>query len=346
MAARAQWTESSRSIAVGLERRLWSELREEVRIGPPEPFGDGHSGFTYAVDVERAGTVQRCVLRLSPPNVRIAGPADVGRQGRIMAALGAAGLPVPRVLSCASQPCVDGRAFLLMELVEGVPWRAALATTPRRALSGAAIGSLRRMQELDPSQTGIGDEVPASAASELARWSALLGRTESGREGQALIDALRRARTPTAARPCLVHGDFHLGNLLYDGASVAAILDWELAGLGDPLADLGCLAVASLRRRYAPDPNPTGFAIGRDELLGSGSGVDPERACWWIALTCLKYAAILAYNRELHRRGKRVDELYEHFDRTIAGLLEDGCTLAEGGIDVLDDGPDEPEVGG
>src|SRR4051794_17006241 len=74
------------------------------------PHGNGHSGFTYSVATSE-GTL---ILRLSPPGVRIAGPADVGRQGRIMAALHAGGLPVPHVLAWSSAPEIDGRSFALM----------------------------------------------------------------------------------------------------------------------------------------------------------------------------------------------------------------------------------------
>src|SRR5260370_32574976 len=81
------------------------------RVGSIEPFGGGHSGFTYAVET---GDDAHLVLRLSPPGARIAGPADVGRQGRIMSALYEAGLAVPRVIACSSQLAIDGRSFALM----------------------------------------------------------------------------------------------------------------------------------------------------------------------------------------------------------------------------------------
>ena len=63
------------------------------------PFGDGHSGFTYRVVVSHDGERAERVLRLSPPGARIAGPADIGRQGRVMDAIGRAGLPAPPVVA-------------------------------------------------------------------------------------------------------------------------------------------------------------------------------------------------------------------------------------------------------
>src|SRR5437868_15310867 len=79
------------------------------------PIPEGHSGFTYWVDLEG----RRGVLRLPPPGARIAGPADIPRQARIMAALHAQGLPVPAIVATSSDPVVDGRPFVLMEAING-----------------------------------------------------------------------------------------------------------------------------------------------------------------------------------------------------------------------------------
>src|SRR5256885_9258508 len=86
------------------------------RVVGVESIPEGHSGFTYFVATETEGYV----LRLPPPNARIAGTADVMRQGRIMAALHDAGLPTPSVPIICTDPIVDGRPFVLMERVDGL----------------------------------------------------------------------------------------------------------------------------------------------------------------------------------------------------------------------------------
>jgi len=97
-----------------LERQLRSGWGEPgLIVGGIEPIAEGHSGFTYWVDIERSGGKRRYVLRLTPPGARPAGPADVARQGRIMAALNARGLPVPAIPAVSSEPVVDGRPFVL-----------------------------------------------------------------------------------------------------------------------------------------------------------------------------------------------------------------------------------------
>src|SRR5206468_8736410 len=93
--------------------------RPEFRLVSIEPIPEGHSGFTYFVDVKDNDGPTRYVLRLPPPGVRIAGPADVIRQGRIMSALHLSGLPTPAISLMSEEPVVDGRPFILMERVAG-----------------------------------------------------------------------------------------------------------------------------------------------------------------------------------------------------------------------------------
>jgi aminoglycoside phosphotransferase (APT) family kinase protein len=293
-------------------------------VGPLAPFGDGHSGFTY-----RAGPY---VLRLSPPGAPPVGPADVGRQGRIMAALGRAGLPVPKVVDYDAEPVLAGRAFVLMEMVAGTGWEVAAASGgPHRSIAEAAVDVLHRFRALPVAYTGLEGEAPTSPSAEIARWMPLLERSpETMHEpGRSLAAALEAALPPPVAST-LVHGDFHYGNLLFapGRTEVVAVVDWEIAGLGPPLLDLGCLVVASLRRRYGPEPNPTGSVdIGIDELVALYGATDGE-AAWYIGLSCLKYAAILGYNLGLHRKGRRVDPLYEELSATMHGLIGDGLAAA------------------
>jgi aminoglycoside phosphotransferase (APT) family kinase protein len=318
------------AIARDLEHVLALQLDERVRVREVVPFGDGHSGFTYALDAVHGDEVERCVLRLSPPGARIAGSADVGRQGRIMAALGAAGLPAPRILAGASEPCVAGRAFALMERIEAESWEQAAARSSHRALAARAVALLTQVRAVPAERTGLAGEPAVTPQAELARWGGLIERTPLHAAARPLADALQRSAPPPTPVPSLVHGDFHYGNLLFRDGEIVALLDWEIAALGDPLGDLGCLAVAALRQRYRPDPNPIGFGLPLAELLALADG-DLKAARWWIAASCFKYAAILAYNRELHRRGRRIDPVYEHFERTLTGLLADGAALLADG---------------
>jgi aminoglycoside phosphotransferase (APT) family kinase protein len=105
------------------------------------------------------------------------------------------------------------------------------------------------------------------------------------------------------------------------------VLDWEIAELGQPLLDLGCLCAMTLRRRIADAPNPGGAVeLELDDLLGL-YGVDPAEMRWYVALSLYKYAAILGYNLMLHRKGRRPDPMYEALTDTITVMIDEGIAL-------------------
>jgi aminoglycoside phosphotransferase (APT) family kinase protein len=283
---------------------LAAQIKEPVRAVRAIP--EGHSGFTYWVDLEG----RRGVLRLPPPGARIAGPADIPRQARIMAALHEQGLPVPAIVATSPDPVIDGRPFVLMEAVNGDRVEGAIAagSNPLR-LASSAVDVLRRLQAVPFENTGIGGEEPMPLEGEVARWTWLMDRAPSELTGQApRLAALLVERQPIPRSPVLVHGDYHFGNMLFDGGRVAAVVDWEIAQLGQPLLDLCCLSLSHVS------------ADSVRELYGA----DPDDYRWYLALTYYKYAAIFGYNLMLHRRGKRPDSSYEQRTDTIPGFIDQG----------------------
>jgi aminoglycoside phosphotransferase (APT) family kinase protein len=253
-----------------------------------------------------------------------------------MSALAAAGAPAPFVIACSSRPVVDGRAFALMNLMEGVNWEAARAEHGDDAVADSALDALARFQAVPIEATGLANEEVVEPSDEVARWARLVERCapDVADAGRGLRDYLTDSVPPAAARPVLVHGDYHYGNLIFEGKCVVSVVDWEIAQIGDPLLDLGCLAVATIRRRYRGDPNPTGGIAVSPSELGRRYGADTERAAWFVALTCFKYTAILGYNVELHRRGRRPDPIYDRLGATLRGLPADGMRILAGGLDA------------
>lgn len=316
-------------------RATWGE--PGLTVGAFEAFGDGHSGFTFLTEISGCSRAGAHVLRLSPPGANLTGPADVGRQGRIMEALGRAGLPAPPILATDHRPVVDGRSFVLMRKVAGSGWKATAEATSHLHVAEEAVGVLARLARLGPEATGLAGEEAYSPAAEIGRWTPLLARSPESihDDGRGLADALRAAAPAPPAQASLVHGDFHYGNLLFADGRVVAVVDWEIAALGPPLVDLGCLAVASLRRRYAPEPNPTGSVDVTAADLVALAGADEGEAAWYVAAACFKYAAILGYNLGLHRRGRRIDPVYEELGGTMRGLLTDGLTICAKGLDAV-----------
>lgn len=337
---RSMWSNVSRGgtlteqIQNDLEIACRAKLdRPGLRVDAVTPIAEGHSGFTYNVVVEDGGATTRYVLRLPPPNARIAGPADVMRQGRIMAALHEAGLPTPTVPIICPEPIVDGRPFILMEAIEGN--RIEQTSLEQNALDIAAssIDVLKRLQSLPVARTGLGDEEAVGLQVEMMRWAMLMQRAPeelTGRAGE--LGGLLAMQIPEERAPTLVHGDYHFGNMLFRGPKVVAVLDWEIAQIGQPLLDLGCLCVMTIRRKYRDAPNPGGaIDLSIDDLLRLYDIPSAEMR-WYTALSLYKYAAILGYNLMLHRRGKRPDPMYEDLTDTIVGMIDEGISLLDRGV--------------
>ncbi len=319
-------------LRAGLEgqlRALWSE--PGLRVTRVESIPEGHSGFTYFVDVEDGARAGAYVVRMPPPGAKIRGTADVLRQGRIMQALHEAGLPAPAVPVLQEEPVLDGRPFILMERVGGERIETTVGHEDPEAIARSAIATLRRLQELPPGRTGIGNEEPVGLDFEMMRWAWLMERApEELTTAAARLGGLLAERKPPERPPALVHGDYHYGNMLFRGPDVVAVLDWEIAELGQPLIDLGCLCVVSQRRSFEGAPNPGGGIDVPIERLIELYGADPEEFRWYLALSCYKYASIFGYNLMLHRRGKRPDPMYEELTGTITGLIDRGRELLEG----------------
>ena len=288
----------------------------------------GHSGFSYLVEGTRAGASRKLALRLPPPGARPLGPADVVRQGRIMAALGEQGFPVPRVVALSSEPVVDGRPFVLLDVVSGLRVEDCRASDD--TLVNSAVATMRRLHSIPLDATGL-DEPPVALAADLERWRVLLDRASA--EPDLPYEELRaalEASFPDPRRPCLVHADFHFGNLLFDpSGEVVAVLDWEIAEIGQPLIDLSCLAVGGLSRggaRVGPVPGPS----VEPARLAEAYGADRQELDWYCAFSCYKYSAVYAYNRMLHRRGKRIDAFNEGLEPLIERLVDSGLRILRG----------------
>ena len=323
-----------------LRPRLEAYMREKLdlpalSVVAIEAIPEGHSGFTYWIRTERDGSAERYVMRLPPPGTRIRATADVLRQGRIMGALHAEGLPTPRII--ANEPdgsILDGRPFCLMVAVDGERIESFARKADANEIARAAVEVLQRMQALPAAKTGIGDEKPVSLTEEMLRWNWLMQRAPEELTGRAPeLGTLLAQRQPPEAQPTLVHGDYHYGNMLFrttDGgqAEVVAVLDWEISQLGAPLLDLGCLCIVAQRRDADPEaPNPGGGVDLDIEEVIRLYGADPQESRWYLALSCYKYASIFGYNLMLHRRGKRPDPMYEKLTGIITALIDNGVEL-------------------
>lgn len=316
------------AISSGFERHMGSG----ITVVSVKPIPESHSGFTYHVTAAGLnGDRKDFVLRLAPPRTAPVGPADMLRQARIMSAVGGAGLPVPEVFAAGTGggDGIDNRAFVIMEFCRGSRVEVTLKNTSSEVVVSAAFDALREIHGLHLHSTGLQDERPVLPGAEVKRWDRLRSRIADGplTQGMDLLSEQLLALPPPLITASLVHGDYHLGNLLFNQTGrVSAILDWEITQLGHPLMDDAGLCLAAIRRQFAGTSPGGQLDLSLADMLRLRGG-EPPYFPWFLAATCHKYSIILAYNLHLHRSGRRIDAAYEQMPETIVGLTRIGLEL-------------------
>lgn len=213
----------------------------------------GHSNLTYRVTDSED---RRWVLRRPPLGHVLATAHDMGREHRIIAALGPTDVPVPPVVGLCTDEAVNGSPFYVMGFVEGSVIRSQadaerLSTEQRRRASESIVDVMAAIHAVDVDEVGLGDlgRHDGYIERQLKRWyRQYQGSVELAPEaGHATVDRVHEvlaSAIPPQQAVAIVHGDYRLDNcMLGDDGSIAAVLDWEICTLGDPLADLGLLWV-------------------------------------------------------------------------------------------------------
>jgi aminoglycoside phosphotransferase (APT) family kinase protein len=312
----------------------------ELRI---EPIGNGHSNLSFVLI--QAG--RKLVLRRPPRPPFPPSAHDVLREARIIAALRPAGMPVPEVLAICEDESVIGVPFYVMEHVDGT----VLDTTAPAGLSaadGAAIGAafiagLVKLHSLDPALAGLGPAERADSylTRQVERFSVIWGAVKT-RSIPAMdeIEAWLRERLPTNTARAIVHGDYRLGNTIFDlsaSPQLAAVLDWEMAALGDPLADLGYM-LATWTETDDPETSMTslsrvtrapGFPT-RAELRAAYerlSGRSTEGIDYYQVLALWKSAAFLESSYRRFIEGRAPDQYFATLKEGVPEVAQRALTL-------------------
>lgn len=214
----------------------WSNLQLRQFVG-------GQSNPTYLL---QAGQ-RKLVLRKQPAGPLLPSAHAVDREFRVMRALGAEDVPVPRMIHFCADRAVIGTPFYLMDYIGGRvfkdPLLESLPPAERGAIHDAMNATLARIHSVNYVRCGLGDygRIGNYFARQIGRWSRQYRDSETQPIGA--MDELMRVLpqfVPDDDRSSVVHGDFRIENLVYDESKpvVVAVLDWELSTLGHPLADL------------------------------------------------------------------------------------------------------------
>jgi aminoglycoside phosphotransferase (APT) family kinase protein len=205
-------------------------------------------------------------------------------------------------------------------------------------LVDVAVDALAAVHRTDWRARLEGWSEPVDGAEEVDRWAAILARAGSDDPYAEHVAALLRRTAPATPSTGVLHGDFHLGNLLFARAGdrawrVSGIVDWEISAIGPQALDLGWLALFTDPSLWAP---PIGDRLwvraDRDRIVkryrAAGGPAADDDLDWHQALACFRFAAIIAFNVGLHESGKREDPLWPDFAPSERALLQAAERLA------------------
>jgi aminoglycoside phosphotransferase (APT) family kinase protein len=295
----------------GLDLALVEDWLEGLAIGAPPPYefsrlGEGKSNLTYLV-TDAAGS--SWVLRRPPLGELLQSAHDVAREYRVLSRLADTAVPTPTPVALREPDPRLAVPLVLMEHLPGVvldadPGVAGIDLPRRRAIGLSMATTLTKIHDVDIAAVGLADLASHKpyAERQLKRWSRQFEASKT-RELPLVAELTERFRKaiPEQREVTLVHGDYHLRNVITDreDGAVVGILDWELCTLGDPLADLGGL-LAYWPQADDPAPVPIPFSAepgfpSRAEIVDAyadASGRDVTAVGFWEALGCWKVAII------------------------------------------------------
>jgi aminoglycoside phosphotransferase (APT) family kinase protein len=312
----------------------------EIDADPGElllsPIPGGASRETWLVKGDRG----RWVLRRDP--VGSVSLVPIGKEFVLINAARDAGVHAPRPAFYEPEQGRLGTAAMLMSYVEGTSVAPRILRKPefegaRRRLTAQLGEALARIHSIDTAD--LDDVLPNPghdpALAQISEWERQLD--ELGEPLPAVELGLRwlRAHAPEPAQPRIIHGDFRLGNFIVDANGLAAVIDWELAHLGDPAEDVGWLCIRSWR--FGNDDRPVAGLGELDDFLAAyeaagGEPIEHDRIRYWEAFGNVKWAVICARQAHDHLTGVRRSHELASLGRRICEPEWDFLHLARGGV--------------
>ncbi|MDB5430871.1 MAG: phosphotransferase family protein [Caulobacter sp.] len=287
------------------------------------------------------------VLRRPPAHPRANSNETMRREARMLGALKGSAVPHPPLIAACEDEAVLGAAFYLMEPVDGfnpstgLPPLHAESAVLRHRMGLAMVEAIAVLGQLDYRAIGLSDfgRPENYLERQVARWRGQLEsyREHAGWDGEGGIPGLDKvaawlaANRPAAFEPGILHGDYHLANVMYrhDGPELAAIVDWELTTIGDPLIDLGWL-LATWPEEADPPPEKTqvtpwlGFPTAEELVAhyGAHSGRDLSAVTWYGVLACYKLGIILEGSHARACAGRAPKDIGDRLHAQTVALFE------------------------
>jgi aminoglycoside phosphotransferase (APT) family kinase protein len=326
--------------------RVLPDLTGDVAI---EQFPRGFSNLTYLV---RKGG-REIVLRRPPRGAAIKSAHDMGREHRILSALAAVYPKAPRPLACCEDASVIGAPFYLMERIRGLilrggPAAAALSPEDRRAVSESLVDALAELHGLDHQRPGLAElgHGGGYAERQVKGWTA---RYQAARTSEVpsmeRVAAWLDAHRPPSSASAFIHNDFKHDNVVLDPTRldrVIAVLDWEMATVGDPLMDLGTTLAYWVDPEDPPALRAAGFvevtmqpgSLRRREVAdryARATGRDLSSLPFYYAFGLFKVAVIAQQIHARFLQGHTRDPRFARLDAAVAACAETAARVVETG---------------
>ena len=320
-------------------------------------FPAGFSNLTYQLSVSDEVGARELVLRRPPRGVKRGSAHDMGREHDMLAALHAHRVPVPQPLARCDDESIIGVPFYVMEHVDGVilrglastelPADAAASRALLSTLSRTFADTLAQLHAIDVESGPLAamgkpdGYVQRQIAGWTKRWVA--SRTSPVDDMDRVAEWLD-ANRPIESRACLVHNDFKYDNLVLERASlsrVRAILDWEMATIGDPLMDLGTSLAYWVQADDAPVLRSLGLGVtaipgsmSRRELVDAyafASGHDVSNAAYYYAFGLFKVAVIAQQIYARYVQGLTADARFAQLGVVVSALAASALRVTQSG---------------
>ena len=295
----------------------------------------GKSNLTYRIS---DGATTWALRR--PPLAHVLPTAhDMVREFRVISVLAGTAVPVADAVALCADPQVLGAPFYLMSFVDGLVLDrpdvlASLDHETARSTCEQLIDTLLRLHEVDPAAVGLSDfgRPEGFLARQVKRWHGqwTASETQPRAELGEVVDRLN-ATMPEQSAPGIVHGDYRLTNVMYrpDFSGIAAVVDWEMATLGDPLTDVGLLVVyqslAAEGDFVMPRMSPADGFLSPDDMVAryvAGSTRDTTHLAWYVGFGYFKLAVVAEGIHNRYLKGKTVGEGFSYFGDAVPKLLD------------------------
>lgn len=308
----------------------------------PVTGGRALGGGTQNVMVAFERDGRTFVFRRGPRHLRKHSNDAMTREMQVLQALAGTQVPHPGFIAGCTDTAVLGDAvFYLMDPVDGFNPTVTLPElhqdpAARHAMGLSAAAALARLGAVDHVAVGLGDvgNPEGFLERQVTRWLSDLDGYASldGYAGHQLpavaeVAAWLEANRPTSWRPGLLHGDYHLANLMFrhDAPEVAAIVDWEMSTIGDPLLDLGWLMATSSGGMAMVGGMPSA-----DELVAEyakGSDRDLSQIGWYRVMACFKLGIVLEGTNARADAGLAPRDIGDLLHASAVGLLTQASEL-------------------